>query len=323
MTAAAKIPGEAAAGRACPLDYMTPLEQFRRAADIEATTLYVVGGLYGNPFALDAIEEMAGREQNATLVFNGDAHWFDAELALFLRLEARLAPYFLMRGNVETELGREEDIGAGCGCAYPTSVDQGVVDRSNRILASLSAMLNGRNELRRQLRQRPPTLIAKVGDERVGIVHGDPHSLAGWGFDYGPLADRHRDAERRLIRDATGLSLFASTHTCTAVLRRYDYAGGAMTIANNGGGGLPNFAGDRRGLITRISLEPSPVASLYGTRHGGVFVEAIPVAYDHDAFLALFDRLWPQGSDASVGYRSRIVDGMMHDPARAGGGLTP
>lgn len=289
----------------------------------EATTLYVVGGLYGNPFALDAIEEMAAHDKNATLVFNGDAHWFDAELALFLELEERLAPYSLMRGNVETELGREEDIGAGCGCAYPTSVDQGVVDRSNRILAKLSAMLNGRSELRRQLRERPSTLIARVGDERVGIVHGDPHSLAGWSFDYGPLADRDRDAERCLIRDTTGLSLFASTHTCTAVLRRYDYAGGAMTIANNGGAGLPNFACDRRGLITRISLEPSPVASLYGTRHGGIFVEAIPVAYDHDAFLALFDRLWPQGSDAAVGYRSRIVDGMMHDPARAGGGLTP
>ena len=38
-------------------------------------------------------------------------------------------------------------------------------------------------------------------------------------------------------------------------------------------------------------------------------VEAVPLRYDHDAFLAWFDGLWEATSPAAVSYRSRIVDG--------------
>ncbi len=107
-------------GRVCPLDYHTDPSDFARTPDIFADTLYVVGGLYGNADALDAIEALAAGETSpVTLVFNGDAHWFDAEPTTFRRLDASLAPYPAIAGNIEFELARDFDAGAGCGCAYP------------------------------------------------------------------------------------------------------------------------------------------------------------------------------------------------------------
>lgn len=317
MTIAEPHAPEFTAGRACPLDYLTPLASFRRAADIEASTIYVVGGVYGNIFALDALEALAAREPDAKLVFNGDYHWFDRDLTVFTAIERRLAPHLLLRGNVETEISRDRDIGAGCGCAYPTTVDQDVVDRSNRILASLSAMLADQPALRARLASRPATAIADIGGTRAGIVHGDAHSLAGWSFDRGPLDDPAMDQDRRAIQAETGISVFASTHTCTAVMRHFSGPGGAMTIANNGGAGLPNFGGSRYGVFTRLSINPAPFDTLYGVCHGKLHVDAVALAYDHAAFLAQFDQLWPAASDAALSYRQRILGNMAHSVAAA------
>ena len=67
------------AGRMCPADYRYPPTVFDRPPDFAANVLYVVGGLYGNLPALDCVERLAGAER-ATVVFNGDFHWFDAEI---------------------------------------------------------------------------------------------------------------------------------------------------------------------------------------------------------------------------------------------------
>jgi hypothetical protein len=50
-------------------------------AQLEADTLHVVGGLYGNPAALQALLERADTEPNGpgTIVFNGDVHWLDVD----------------------------------------------------------------------------------------------------------------------------------------------------------------------------------------------------------------------------------------------------
>src|SRR5262249_19705097 len=71
-----------AAGRLCPADYRYPPAVFDRSPDLGAQVLYVVGGLYGNLPALDCVERLAEQEQ-ATVVLNGDFHWFDAEPAWF------------------------------------------------------------------------------------------------------------------------------------------------------------------------------------------------------------------------------------------------
>ncbi len=95
---------------------------FARAPDFAAETLYVVGGLYGNLAALTAIEKLAAKERApVTQVFNGDFHWFDADPDWFAAIEHGVAPHRALRGNVETEIARAADIGAGCGCAYPES----------------------------------------------------------------------------------------------------------------------------------------------------------------------------------------------------------
>ena len=128
------------AGRVCPADYVYSPKVFARLPDFGAETLYVVGGLYGNLAALDAVERLATQEMApVTIVFNGDFHWFDAEPDWFAHIERGVARHRALRGNVETEIARADDIGAGCGCAYPPSVSEDVVWRSNFISLQLRA----------------------------------------------------------------------------------------------------------------------------------------------------------------------------------------
>src|SRR5690606_22146824 len=96
-------------------------------------------GLYGNPFALDAVEALAASEAGpVSIVFNGDFNWFNVDDAGFAVINRRVLAHSAILGNVEAELGEAGDE-AGCGCAYPDSVDAQTVARSNRIHARLKA----------------------------------------------------------------------------------------------------------------------------------------------------------------------------------------
>jgi hypothetical protein len=68
-------------GRSCPTTYRYQPEVLAQPARLETDTLYVVGGLYGNLFALRAVLERADREPGgpAAMVFNGDFHWLDID----------------------------------------------------------------------------------------------------------------------------------------------------------------------------------------------------------------------------------------------------
>jgi hypothetical protein len=79
---------------------------------------------------------------------------------------------------------------------------------------------------------------------------------------------------------------------------------------------MPNFRGTRFGLVTRISTRERADA-LYREAVGPLAVETLAVRYEHDRWLAQFDRLWPAGSPAAVSYRKRITDGPGYDPAQA------
>jgi hypothetical protein len=143
-------------GRTCPLDYCYQPTVFARGADFTADVLYVVGGLYGNLAAIDELEALASTEQaSVTFVFNGDFHWFDADRKWFDDVETRLSRYGALRGNVETEISRMRDIGAGCGCAYPPTVDDLTVRRSNQILGVLKFVAQGRAATCDRLSHRP------------------------------------------------------------------------------------------------------------------------------------------------------------------------
>ena len=166
-------------GRCCPLAYRYQPEALSQPAQLEADTLFVVGGRYGNRAALQAVLERAADEPDgpATIVFNGDSC---RSRGLPGDQPGGLGPP-ATKGNVEAELaveGSEEE--AGCGCAYPDYVGDDVVERSNQIIGRLQATAARFPELVGRLGTLPRYVTASVAGERVGILHGDPESLAGW-----------------------------------------------------------------------------------------------------------------------------------------------
>lgn len=315
MIAAALVEQEQP-GRTCPADYSYSPRVFAREADFSADVLYVVGGLYGNLSALDEIERMAAAEATpVSIVFNGDFHWFDAEPDWFAAIERGVAPYRALRGNVETEIAREGDIGAGCGCAYPDSVPADIVARSNEVLSFLQAVTPPAAKSR--LRGLPMHLVAKVGGLRVGIVHGDAAALAGWRFAPDELDNPKRRVWLAGIQAAAQVDIFASTHTCLAALRDFALPGARLTVINNGAAGMPNFSGTTCGVITRIAVSPSPHRALYGLARDGVHIDALAVNYDTAAFLDRFLNRWPERSPAHASYFQRIAGGPDYTIAQA------
>ena len=293
-------------GRTCPVSYRYSPRVFDRAPEIVADTLYVVGGLYGNVEALRVIEELAAREPGpVSIVFNGDFHWFDVAAGDFATIEEGVRRHAALRGNVETEISGD-DSGAGCGCAYPLDVTDAVVARSNEILDRLRETARDLPAARERLGRLPMHLVARIGDARVGIVHGDAASLAGWGFDQERLADpAHRRWVESMFAEAK-VDVFASTHTCLPAIARFD--GGV--VANNGAAGMPNFDGVRAGLLTRIGKRPAAHASpVRAGEIAGVQVELLAIEYDHDRWVHRFLTAWPEGSAAHASYFHRISQG--------------
>lgn len=299
---------DARPGRSCPISYRYGPEALQRCAGIEVDTLYIAGGLYGNPFALDALLDLVERDPGAQLVFNGDFNWFDIDHADFQRVNKLVLEHHATRGNVETELARPAG-GAGCGCGYPDWVGDAEVERSNRIMERLRETAAEHRYLRTRLDALPAYLAVRIGDVRIGVVHGDGESLAGWGFSQEMLATAGGRADARASFAAAGVRIFASSHTCLPVLQMFDDAGGARAIVNNGAAGMPNFLGTRFGLATRISLHPPPAARAYGVSIGGLHVDAVRIDYDAAAWEARFLANWPAGSDAYASYYNRICNG--------------
>lgn len=303
-------------GRSCPLSYRYPPVIFTRPAEIEAEVLYLVGGLYGNDLALDAVEALVAHEvRPPTLVFNGDFHWFDIDPAGFAAVDARVARHRALRGNVETELA-SDDGSAGCGCAYPDSVDAADVERSNDILRTLRGTAMGFPDIRSRLAGLPMHVVAQVGHLRIAIVHGDLCSLAGWSLAEDSLRVPANQLEIAAMAGAASIDVIASSHTCLPVAQRLIAAAGSeVLVFNNGAAGMANYRGATGGLITRVGLTPPPAESRHGTRcvSGAsgrtVHVDALelrwPVEQWHDRFLSN----WPAGSAAHQSYWSRITDG--------------
>ena len=131
--------GGGGAGRICPADYRYSVAALEpRAGFLRQTCSMSSAASTANFAALGEIERLAARERGpVSIVFNGDYHWFDAEPHWFAEIERGVARHQTIRGNVETEIARASDIGAGCGCAYPEDVDEGIVTRSNEILTDL------------------------------------------------------------------------------------------------------------------------------------------------------------------------------------------
>ena len=303
------------AGRVCSTDYHIDDQAFFGEAEHVCDVLYVVGGLYGNPFALEAIDRLIADERaraaeagtadiEIATVFNGDMHWFDKTAENFASIEKAAAKYTLLVGNVEAELRRDEPIGVGCGCAYPSCVDDATVARSNKIHSMLFEALASHPDLKDLMQGRPATTTVNVAGKKVGITHGDEKMVGGWACSREDLSELDRQRELDAFLEVNGVTVFATTHTCAAVAIELPHG----VVINNGAAGLPNFAGQHFGLVIRIAETPHPDA-LFGAQRNGLFVEAVPLRYDQDSFVKWFDELWPEGSPAEISYRRRIVSG--------------
>lgn len=302
----------------CPVSHRSSARDLAQLEPICAETAYVIGGLYGNLEALDAIEtlaerEAADREVRPVLVFNGDFHWFDADPRWFREVQRRVLVHAPCLGNVELEL-MDPQPGAGCGCAYPRSVSQETVSRSNAIMSRLQHMADQHGIELAGLRGLPKQARIQCGNLRVGVVHGDPASVSGWGLELAamPIPGQTSQSLQAWFEDAE-VDVLASSHTCRCFAQ--DFPRG-QAVFNNGAAGMPNFLGDHRLVITRISLHPSALLPesevLYSRTYGNVTVSALAVTWDLPGFLARFDRVWPDGTPASESYRSRIVRGPPH-----------
>jgi hypothetical protein len=323
-------------GRSCPLAYQYRPEALAQPARLSADTLYVVGGLYGNLAALRAILERMELEPEgrAVVVFNGDFHWLDVDPEDFLAVGEAVLAHRATKGNVEAELASEED--AGCGCAYPDYIEDAVVDRSNQIMTRLRATAERFPDHARRLGELPRYLTAAVGGQRVGIVHGDPESLAGW-----RLALETMEPGDPLVRRQVGwrgqpttsaelldwfrradVSVLACTHTGLPYAQDVPDGARHRLVVNNGSAGLGNFADTTYGVITRLSSDPQPPAdSLYGITLGTLRCDAVPVRFDLDQWKARFLAQWPPASPGHDHYLERITRGTqlrLHQAARGG-----
>lgn len=295
------------AGRTCPLRYRYGAQAIAKAAPRSTETLYVIGGLYGNLPALEMIEKMAASEAGpVTLCFNGDFNWFNVDDDGFRTINQRVLHHQAILGNVEAELSSDGD-DAGCGCAYPEQVDAAVVERSNRIHARLKSTAQRNADLTQRLAGLPMFARFEIGRCRVGVVHGDADSLAGWKFGVDEIDKPHNETWLRSAFDCAQVDVFSSTHTCEPVLKPVALCERQAAVINNGAAGMPNVGGKFPGLITRIGLTPSPFATAYGTCVADAHVDVIPVAYDQDRWIRMFLANWPEQSDAHISYFRRIA----------------
>ena len=319
-------------GRSCPLHYRYAPSAFAQAPALRCDVLYVVGGLYGNEPALRQVLDLFAQEPgderlgHKRLVFNGDFNWFNVDAAAFERINTAVLAHTALRGNVETELS-DSDGGddAGCGCAYPHWVGDGVVERSNRIMGRLRATARQFPLLTRQLASLPMWARVDVAGLRLGIVHGDAESLAGWGFAQEHLQDPQHGPQVQGWFEQAQVDVFASSHTCLPVFHAVPgaQASPARWVLNNGATGMPNFRGDGAGLFTRVATTPLALQAgqadprRLSLRLGAAHIDAVAVDSAGPEWRQQFLSNWPPDSDAHASYWQRISQGPDYRPEQA------
>ncbi len=251
----------------------------------------------------------------------------------FQSISQTVLAHSAISGNVEAELASAQD--SGCGCGYPDYIDDAVVERSNQIMTMLQATAGRFPDLVARLGGLPRYLTASVAGQRVGIVHGDPESLAGWGLALEAMEPGDPVLRRQLgwsgqpttptmVREwleRAGVSVLACTHTGLPFAQDFLVAGDRRLVINNGAAGLGNFAGTTYGVATRLSSDPrAPADGIYGITIGTLRCDAVPVRFDPAEWRERFLTQWPPGSPGHRGYLARIERGTPLRPEQAARG---
>ena len=167
------------------------------------------------------------------------------------------------------------------------------------------------------------TMTVAMADHRVGIVHGDPDSLAGWGFAVESMSPADEALRRRMgcgqVEGLTSISrieeyfrvarvsVFAAAHTGLPFMQDFTVDTAKRLVVNNGTAGMPNFRNAQYGVVTRISVDQKPPPmSLYGARIGELRCDALPVEYDYTEWQRRFLDAWPAESPGHALYWDRI-----------------
>ena len=233
-------------GRNCSLEYILQKDWTTDVKMIESDVIYIVGGLYGNRYALEIINKMA-QDENAKVVFNGDMHWFDVKKEDFLKIEELSKDSIKLLGNVEFELLNNTS-SLGCGCNYPEDVSDGVVERSNIIHNMMKENIKG-NQILNDIKERSKTLVLDFFGKKIAITHGDEKSMSGWECSIDNLKLESRKEELDNWFKENDIDILATTHTCLPVV----YDNGRNIVINNGAAGMANIQGQTFGLFTRIA----------------------------------------------------------------------
>ncbi len=214
--------------------------------DVAADVLYVVGGLYGNLAALDAVERLAAQ----------------ADARPDGRVQRRLPLVRRRAGLVRRDRARRR--APSCACAATSRPRSRAPTTSAPAAAAPIPIRAARTSCSARTKSWRAARRAIRG-ARARAPRGLPMHLVA---QVGALARRHRARRRRLARRlalraggarrsgasrpgsprsrrAAQVDVFASTHTCLAALRDFALPAGRLTVINNGAAGMPNFAGTR------------------------------------------------------------------------------
>jgi len=289
--------------------------------------------MYGNPYSLEKIQEIARKERSyPTLFFNGDFNFFNVtdeywhEINTFIKDNA-----FAIKGNIEDVVSTPFENNSyefDCGCDYPSYVDREYANRSNEIARALHKVAErGDREIIRWLQSLPMFSRVKFQDLTIGILHGDAHNLSGWRF--APENIVFSEKGGRIFADnpttlpeigmwlaEAGCDVFACTHTCCPIALTTEFSEVSSVtrkgvVINNGSAGIPNFTGIQQGLITRIATDSKELCpqmkSIY-TYKGfqGIRIDAISVPFDNAKWVETFLSWWPPETPAYKNYFQRI-----------------
>ena len=200
-------------------------------------------------------------------------------------------------GNVEAEL--QGDSGAGCGCAIPQGWTTPPWSAQTSIMARLRETAARFPDLIARLASLPKVRTFEIGGMRVGILHGDPESLAGWGLarealapeltECAPAVTTPESVVARWFTEAN-VRVYLSSHTCLPVMKALTVHRTTLPRGQQRCGRNAQFPGQSLGSDhARVDARRQDQRGRFcGSRIGTLHVDAVPLHYNHPQWSNAF-----------------------------------